>query len=147
MSVKITKALLRDIDTSSRKASRGPWIIPATGLITSPEGNRTVAMNLTETGQADLDYICTVSPDVGLALVEEIRRLRKENLLLIKQLRWLAKWGQGEQNCPYLALGWRDGRSEWCYCNDSPESGFECDEDPVECWLKAACEAVSGEYS
>lgn len=145
MSISITKTLLKNIEDCAQKASQGPWKKPANCLLTSPQGNRTVAMNLHENGPADLEYIRTVSPDVGLALIEEIRRLRKENALLIKQVSWLAKNCQGEQNCPYLALGWGDGRSGWCCGLDTAEDGFECDEDPVECWLKASSEAVEGQ--
>ena len=148
MSVKITKSLLKKIYDLACKATPPPWVNSDTGCITAQCNNDIIAINTVggNNGQ-DLDYISAMSPDVAKAMVQEISRLRKDLVLVTKQLNWLAKYCEGEQNCPYLALGWENGRSEWCYCNDSPEDGFECDEDPVECWLKAACEATAGEYS
>lgn len=68
----------------------------------------------------------------------ELKQLQEAHARLEKEADWLAMKLADEDTCPYL----NNYAPEWCTCLDTPEDGFECHEDPKECWLKAAREAV-----
>lgn len=118
---------------------------------------------------ANAEYIAAANPTVVLALIAEIENIRSRmsdveysrkvtgqslyELLseaharaerLEKEAQWLAKHCEGEEQCPYLALQWGETHApKWCNALDTIEDGFECFEDPVDCWRKVAREAAA----
>lgn len=131
-------------------------------------------------------YIAAVSPDVVLALITEIERLKRlcawdvdalqalgilpkdtrdEDMtpglrdaamqklhdMEFKKLKrledeadWLAEYGAGKEQCPFFEFQYGDAEPipDWCEGSETAEDGFDCPNDPVECWRKVAREAV-----
>lgn len=144
--VEIPAELLADLKRKAQKATPGPW---AFWILEGPllGGNYQVRSHADPDedfvcrhveSAANAKYIAAASPDAVLALVERIEKQEKE-------ADWLAKNCQGVDNCPYLALGWENDRPDWCQCTDTVEDGFDCYEDPIDCWREAAREAVEGQ--
>lgn len=82
--------------------------------------------------------------DAAQELKCHLEKCRKDNDRLEKEAQWLAKHCEGEEQCPYLSLQWGETHApKWCNALDTIEDGFECFEDPVDCWRKVAREAVA----
>lgn len=82
-------------------------------------------------------------------LLEYLEIFSGKNVRLTKMVDWLAEQcADGANECPYLSYC-QDlivpEHPAYCTCTDSAEGGFDCSENPKECWLKeAAHRAVEG---
>lgn len=87
-------------------------------------------------------------PNTPISINDALTLLRYVETLE-KEVDWLAEHCEGKDQCPYMAFQWGDPpdnkRPDWCVCTDTQEDGFDCDEDPVECWRKAARKAVEAQ--
>lgn len=71
-----------------------------------------------------------------------IHEVLQQNERLTKMVDWLAEQcADGANECPYLSYC-QDlivpEHPAYCTCTDSAEGGFDCSENPKECWLKEA---------
>ena len=72
-----------------------------------------------------------------------------KNVQLTRKVDWLAEQcADGANECPYLSY-YQDlvipDRPEYCTCSDTEEGGFDCSENPKECWLKEVDHRVVGD--
>lgn len=153
MTDRTTEALLAR-RALAEKATPGPWkptiYFDASPYVEAP-GDKNVLGNsiawlcprdpeMSCQRPRDAAHIAANSPDVVMADINEILRLRAEVERLEREADWLANELEDMDHCPYLA-NWEP---DWCTCLDTPEDGFECNEDFKECWRKAAREALEG---
>lgn len=63
---------------------------------------------------------------------------------LEKEAEWLAEYGAGKEQCPFFEFQYGDAEPipNWCEGSETAEDGFDCPNDPVECWRKVARKAV-----
>lgn len=178
----VNAEILENLKRLAQKAVPGPWSVDSLGNIfrephaIDEDWQPIVLLTKSSLGEyapaeANAAYIAALSPDVALALVDEIERLNKEikslreieNGLsednfslssqyvednkkiaqLEKEAAWLAQYCECQDQCPYLALNWEYNPPDWCQCTDTIEEGFDCYMNPIECWREAARNAIA----
>ncbi len=88
-----------------------------------------------------------VNMDAG-ARDAAMQKLQDMEFKKIKQLEaeadWLVEYGAGKEQCPFFEFLYGDAEPipDWCEGSETVEDGFDCPNDPVECWRKVACKAV-----
>ena len=122
----------------AEKATPGPWVRKGEYLVYGPWGDRPVSGKEGILNPADAAHIATNSPDVVMADIDEILRLRAQVERLEKEADWLA------ENC------WKKPEVEYHPLREM-RGGFFCDACPYDydcrkCWREAARKAVEANH-
>ena len=122
----------------AEKATPGPWEVDKSEITSAVYVETDWGHLICESDDEDAAHIAANSPDVVMADIDEILRLRAQVERLEKEADWLAEYCWKKPEAEYHPL--REMRGGF-YCGTCPH-----DHDCRKCWREAARKAVEANH-